>query len=102
MAFSWKKFFTVFVQAAPAIAEGALELKNETGNVPDLTEAADALHLATGVTEALGQDDPAVVADAQLASSIIMQSINTIGTITAKPAAGVLGSVAPNGAAVTS
>lgn len=77
--FSWSHFLVTLATIAPALVTGSLALANEAGSAPNLQTASDALHLATGVTQALASDDPNVVAAAGSASSIIDGVLSALG-----------------------
>lgn len=77
---NWSKFFLTLASIAPAIVVGSMALAKEAGSADKTTTASDALHLATGVTEALASDDPKIVSAAKTASSIIGSVITAIQT----------------------
>lgn len=77
--FSWSHFLVTLATIAPALVTGSLALADEAGTASKTQTASDALHLATGVTQALASDDPTVVETATTASSIIERIISAIG-----------------------
>lgn len=78
MAFSWSSFLTKIEVIAVPLTLGIFQLKNEVGSVTNSQLASDSLNMATGVTEALGSSDPAVVAQAQAAQQVGLALIQGI------------------------
>ena len=80
--FNLTTFIIDFVEIAPSLVSGVLQLKNETGSVSKTQLASDALHTATGIASALTSSNPTVQAEAQAASSIVNSFVQAVANAT--------------------
>jgi hypothetical protein len=80
--FNLETFLLDLTEIGPAVIGGVLALKNETPGVSKTQLASDSAKLALGITTALSQNDPVVLAAANQANSIIESIVKTIAAST--------------------
>jgi|HubBroStandDraft_3_1064219.scaffolds.fasta_scaffold675499_1 hypothetical protein len=79
--FSLKTFFEKLFHVAPTVLVAGLALTAEAkSGASNIQLANDSLAAATGITEAMASDDPAVQADAATASAAVSQVIEAVAT----------------------